>query len=246
VGASSGTSDDRRIKRWVNAWVHSDLVGIPLTLAVVLIVAVSVGIYLLIGNVAGLFVGKLVFICALVALIGFILVRTRPSPSTTGIRPAPSAGPRRALVVANEGLRSPQLCAAICDRGFSEARIVVPVAASSRMRSLSDDVDEELGVAGKRLEGALATLRAAGIEARGHVDIGPPMRCLLDGLREFQASDVVMLRGGERGWEGAEEFAQRVHDEVGLEVTEVDTRPSLTGTGAAEPEESSGTRASSG
>jgi hypothetical protein len=52
------------------------------------------------------------------------------------------------------------------------------------------------------------------------------MRCLVDGLREFPATEVVMLRDGEGGWEGAESFATRVRAELGLPVTEVVSTPS--------------------
>ena len=51
-----------RIGRWLDGWFHSDLIGIPFTLAAVAIIVVSVGLYVVIGKVAGLFVGKLLFI----------------------------------------------------------------------------------------------------------------------------------------------------------------------------------------
>ena len=49
------------------------------------------------------------------------------------------------------------------------------------------------------------------------------MRCLADGLREFPATEVVLQRGGEAGWEDAERFVDRVSAERGLPVTEVVT-----------------------
>ena len=68
---------------------------------------------------------------------------------------------------------------------------------------------------------ALQTLersRGAGERASGH---RRTHRLLLDGLREFPPNEVVMLSGGEAGWEFAGALAERVRAEVGLPVTEV-------------------------
>ena len=213
-----------RIRRWLDGWLHSDLVGIPFTLAVVAIVVMSGALYLVVGKVAGLFVGKLLFILALGGLLGLILLRARRGESTEDMARAPAGGERRLLVIANEGLLNPALCAEVCDgrsNGTTEAFLVVPVIASSRLHALADDVDTELLRAEQRLDTALETLRCAGVKAAGHPDIGQPMRCLVDGLREFPATEVVMLRGGESGWEDAERFAERVTAELELPVTEV-------------------------
>lgn len=201
-----------RIKRWLDVWLHSDLIGIPFTLAVVAIIVVSVGLYLVLGKVGGLFVGKLLFILALGGLLGLILLlEGRRGETTEGVsKPRPDA-PRRVLVIANEGLQNPALCAEVCDRGrerTAEALLVAPVVAASRLHALADDVDHELHDAEARLEAAVETLSRAGVKATARADIGEPMRCLVDGLREFPATEVVMLRGGEIGWEDAERFAE--------------------------------------
>jgi hypothetical protein len=47
------------------------------------------------------------------------------------------------------------------------------------------------------------------------------MTCLLDGLRAFPATDVVMLRDGEPGWRNASDLADRIRTEAGIHVTEV-------------------------
>ncbi len=221
-----------RIKRRVDVWLHSDLIGIPFTLAVVGIIAVSVGLYLVIGKVGGLFVGKLLFVLALGGLLGLILLlEGRHGETTEGVSKPSADGVRRVLVIANEGLQNPALCAEVCDRGGDgapEVLLVAPVIASSRLHALADDVDNELHDAEGRLDAALNTLRGAGVKAGGHPDIGQPMRCLVDGLREFPATEVMMVRGGERGWEDAERFAELVRAELGLRVTEVDTTASAT------------------
>jgi hypothetical protein len=210
----------------VDAWLHSDLIGIPFTLALVGIFVISVGLYLFIGKVAGLLVGKLLFPLARGGLLGLVLLlEGRRGETTEGLPKPPSDGPRRVLVIANEGLQNP-LGAELCDhrkRVVSEALIVAPVVASSRLHVLTDDVDQQLHAAHRRPVAALETLRLAGINATGHADIGQPISGLLDGLREFPAIEVVMLHGGETGWENAGRFAERVRTELDLPVTEVET-----------------------
>jgi hypothetical protein len=124
----------------------------------------------------------------------------------------------------NEGLESSMLCSELCARGgdgAGETMIVAPVVASSALRALADDVDEELRAAQRRVEVAIEVLRRAGVQASGHVDIGQPMQCLIDGLREFPATEVVMIEGGEHGWKDAERFAERVRTEIALPVREI-------------------------
>jgi hypothetical protein len=219
--------ETHRIRRWGWAWLHTDLIGIPVTLAAFAIIVISGGLYLVTGRVAGLFVGKLLFIFALGGLLGLILrIDGRQGETTEGVSRAPADAQRRVLVIANRGLTEPELCAALCDphaTRASEAMVVAPVVATSRLHVLADDVDEELIDAETRLDAALAALGQAGIDAKGRVDIGAPMRCLVDGLREFPATEVVMLEGGERGWEDAERFAARVRTEIGLPVKGVET-----------------------
>jgi hypothetical protein len=100
--------------------------------------------------------------------------------------------------------------------------IIAPVVASSWLHTVTDDVGPELGLAQGRVDVALQTLVSKGIRANGHAAFGEPMTSLLDGLREFPASEVVMLNGGEADWEDASVFAERVRAELGLRVTEVD------------------------
>ena len=215
------------LRRWVHGWLHSDLVGIPVTLAAFGIIAASAAPYLVIGRWAGLFVGKLLFILALGGLFALILLlEGRRGESTEAVQPAPPGGPRRVLVVANAGLQQAALCAEVCrpaTRGQAhEAMIVAPVVASSRLRAIADDIDTELQTAHERIGAALATLRRAGVRAAGRADLGPPMRALIDGLREFPATDVVILRAGEKGWNDADTLAQRIKTQLGLHVTQVD------------------------
>ncbi len=222
-----------RTKRWAHAWLHSDLIGIPLTLAVFGIIVVSVGLYRALGNVGGLFVGKLLFILALGGLLSLILLlEGRRKETTEAMSSGAADAPRRVLVIANEGLQNPALCAQICageTNTPTEALIVSPVVASSRLHALADDVDVELRASQTRVDTAVQTLRSAGVTARGHVDIGQPMNCLVDGLREFPATEVLMLRDGETGWDDAEQFAEHVRAEIGVPVTELENGAAVEG-----------------
>ena len=102
---------------------------------------------------------------------------------------------------------------------------MIPVQPSSRLHALTDDVDKELTAARGQLDGALATLRTAGIKANGRLDVGSPTRCLLDGLREFPATEIALLHDGKRGWEDAKQFAERIRIELGMDIYEVASTP---------------------
>ena len=215
-----------RQSRFVQAFLHSDLLGVPITLAFFGIFAVSLAVFYYAGNLGGI-----VFIVLMGGFVGlFLTLEGRHAPETMeGVTPSAADGWHRVLVIANLGLEHPALCAEVCERGArarTEAMIIAPVVASSPLRRLFDDVDLELGVAQGRVDVALATLNANGIRASGHAAIGDPMQALLEGLREFHAGEVVMLSGGESGWDDASAFAERVRREVGLRVTEVNPTPS--------------------
>lgn len=216
-----------RKSRFVQAFLHSDLLGVPITLAFCAIFALSLGAFYLVGNLGGF-----VFIVLAGGLLALFLTLEgrNAAESMDGVVPAGLGGRHRVLVVANAGLSDSALCAEVCQRGTqteTEAMIIAPVVASSPLHRLTDDVDPELAIAQQRVDLALASLRSNGIVANGHPEIGDPMHSLLDGLRQFQANEVVMLSGGEDGWESAHTFAERVRNEIGLRVTEVDPVPAL-------------------
>ncbi len=216
-----------RRSRFVHVFLHSDLLGVPITLAFLAIFAAGIGTFYFVGSLGGF-----VFIVLAGALLGlFLTLEGRNAPETMeGITAGAADGRHRVLVIANAGLDDPALCAEVCQRGTegeTEAMIIAPVVASSPLHKLTDDIDSELGIAQERLDSALATLRSSGIAADGHLEVGDPMHSLLDGLRQFHATEVVMRSGGEAGWEDARTFAERVRNEVGLPVTEVDSASSL-------------------
>jgi hypothetical protein len=225
--------------RWADAWLHSDLVGIPVTLAISGIIAVGVAPYLVIGNWAGLFVGKLFFPLALVGLIGLMARWGRRCEPTDGILAASATAPRRVLVLANSGLDQPALLADLCrpaGRGKTqEAMIIAPVAAASRLHALADDVDAELQAAQKRVHAVVTSLRRAGVNAAGRPNVARPATALMDGLREFAATDVVIVPSREKGWKDANTLAQQMNNQLGLGVTELDLMQIAPATAAQRP-----------
>jgi hypothetical protein len=216
-----------RRSRLVHVFLHSDLLGVPITLAFCAVVAASIVAFYFAGSLGGV-----VFFVLVGALFGlFLTLEGRNAPETLeGVTVGAADGRRRVLVIANTGLDDPALCAEVCRRGTrgqTEAMIIAPVVPSSPLHRLTDDIDSELGVAQRRVDVALATLRSRGIDAHGHPEVGDPMHSLLDGLRQFHANEVVLLGGGEPGWDDARTFAARVRDEVGVRVTEVDPAATL-------------------
>ncbi len=209
-----------RSSKSARPWLHSDLVGIPLTLAVVGVLLGSLAVFSFAGGLGGIFFA--VFGALVLGGVVFLLGGKRPE-TMAGVKASPDGGARRVLVIANLGLEEPALCAEVCARGDrvgTEAMIIAPVT-SSRLETLTDDNGTQMKVAQGRVAVALETLKRDGITAGGHAATGEPMSTLLDGLRQFDANEVVMLDGGETGWEDASRFAERVRSEVGLRVTEV-------------------------
>jgi hypothetical protein len=231
---SSSISSRSAAGQWADAWLHSDLVGIPVTLALSGIIAVSVALYLVIGKWAGLFVGKLFFPLALAGLLVLLVRWSRPDVTTDEIQAVAAAAataPRRVLVLANSGLEQPALVAEVCrptGRGNApEAMIIAPVAATSRLHALADDIDTELQAAQKRVDTLVTSLRDAGISAAGRPDIARPASALIDGLREFAATEVVIVPSGEKGWKDANTLAQQIRSQLGLGITELDPTQQL-------------------
>jgi hypothetical protein len=201
--------------------MQSDLVGVLATIALVVLFGLTLLLFLLAGPVAGL-----VFGVAVVAL-GLYLVSgsSRGPADIADIAPPSAESAQRVLVVANQGLENPALeseLALRAQRGPLEVRLIAPVLASSPARSISDDFDAEAARARERVEAVLGKLGETDITASGHVDEeASPTDCLLDGLREFPADEVLLTPGDELDWHDAESLADRVRAESGVRVTEL-------------------------
>lgn len=132
----------------------------------------------------------------------------------------------RVLVLANETVGGRALLAEIqnrCKGRHSEILVVVPALTSTPLEHWASDVDRALDEARERLDASLASMEAAGLQARGHVgDYDEPNASLEDALREFPADEVIISthppdksRWLERG------VVERARKEVPLPVTHV-------------------------
>jgi hypothetical protein len=132
----------------------------------------------------------------------------------------------RVLVLANETVRGRALLAELQNRSKgrnSEILVVVPALTKTPLEHWASDVDQALDEARERLDSSLATMDAAGLEARGYVgDYDEPNASLEDALRDFPADEVVISthppdksRWLERG------VVARARDEVPLPITHV-------------------------
>jgi hypothetical protein len=219
---SSGEGDTGggRLKARLDRWLDSDLVGIPATLYTFAVLAISLAVFRFGGPIAGLVVAALLWIPMVL-----FAIQGRGKPPIPIDVTAVAEGPlHRVLVIANEGLEDPALCREVCrrsDRTATEAMILAPVVASSRLGELADDVDAELSTASSRVDAAVRALQGEGVRASGRTNIASPMESLSDGLREFPPNEIVMLPGREADWDAAGDLAERVRAETGLPVTAV-------------------------
>jgi hypothetical protein len=132
----------------------------------------------------------------------------------------------RIVVVANETVAGRALLDELRRRTEgrnSEILVVVPALTSSQLQHWASDVDAALEEARARLRRSLDAMKAAGLEASGHVgDHHEPNAALEDALREFPADEVVIsTHPPERSkWlEGG--VVERAKREVPLPVTHV-------------------------
>ena len=211
------------MRPWAKQWIDSDLVGILATIYTFGVLLVSLAVFRYGAPIAGVIVAVGLWVPMFV-----FAIRGRGFPPEPLDIHREADGPRhRVLVIANEGLEDPSLCAEVCrqrDHAGTEAMILAPVFTSSWLRDLANDMDRELDLAGCRLERALRTLRQAGVQASGRADIAEPMESLLDGLREFPANEILLLPGRDGHWDAASALAERVRSEAGLPVAEVGPR----------------------
>ena len=203
----------------MRSWLRSDLIGIPVTLLAVALFALTLAAFWVAGPLAGI-----VFSIPVLLLAYFLAFRRQPT-DLAGISKHPNGHRHNVLVIANQGLAHPGLVDEVTRRGEiaeTVVRIVAPVVAATSAHALADEIDREAEVAAVRLENAIERLRECGIDAGGHIDDeGDPWQALLDGLREFPASEVVMIPGAEVGWADAEQLGDRIRLEAGVPVTEL-------------------------
>ena len=201
--------------------MQSDLIGVFATIALAALAGLAFLAFIVAGPLAGIVVGV-----AVVALGLYLVSASRRGPADIADITSPSAeSAQRILVIANQGLASDALVGELAlraERGPLEVRLIAPVVAHSAARRISDDLDAEATLARGRVDTVLHRLSAKGINASGHVDDeAPPLDCLLDGLREFPADEVLMVPGDELDWSEAGSPTDRIRAETEVRVTEL-------------------------
>ncbi len=192
---------------WADAWLRSDLVGVPVTLALSGVVAISFGLYLVIDQSAGLFIGP------------------APLPAR-----APRATRAPASVRASKARRPTgfDVSAVAARASGARPRKRRPRASTRACRSVSDrrkrrEGDDHRSGGGRhvasrtgrrrRLESSRPRGRASMASSRpsvsqvlnagGRAELAAPATALIDGLREFAATEILVLAsGGEELGEG--------------------------------------------
>jgi hypothetical protein len=154
----------------IQLWLDSDVVGIAATLYGFLVLVLAFVVFRVGGGIGGM----IVIVVSFIPMVLFAIRGWGRPPEHLEME-VPAEGLRhRVLVIANQGLEDEALCDEICrrtERAGSEAMIVAPVVAHSRLAELSDDVDREMEVAEQRVESAQKRLREAGVKAEGRADI---------------------------------------------------------------------------
>ena len=115
---------------------------------------------------------------------------------------------RRILLIADEAIRAEEFLAEMRHRGFlgSPRRlsvlVITPSLPGSALGQAASDIDEAVVDAYSRLDGILGELHRVGVPAAGMVGDDDPVVALGDGLRLFDADDVVVIGHIERdaGW----------------------------------------------
>ncbi len=156
----------------------------------------TIGYFALI--VAGSFVSKwlglAVFVVLTVGMLAWIVHRRRERPVPTAPRHRGGPDVRRILVIANETVGGEALREEIRRKseGYTEQVLVVCPALNTRLRRWASDEDAARAAANERLAVSLASLREAGIDARGEIGDGDPVQAIEDSLRLFGADEVIV------------------------------------------------------
>jgi Universal stress protein family len=142
----------------------------------------------------GKWAGLVVFIVLSAVVVAWWLrARRDERPPRTVPRPH-APGERRILVVANETVGGHALLSTIMARSL-DARgevLVVTPALNSPLKHWVSDEDEARAAAQERLDASLAKLAEAGVQARGEVGDGDPLRAIEDALRTFGADEIII------------------------------------------------------
>jgi hypothetical protein len=162
-------------------------------------VLVSVGYFAAIviaATVGGVWAGVVVFVLATGVVAAWILFTGKQErPAQVAPPGRHSADERRILVIANETVGGTALRDTIREKaeGYPSSKVhVVAPALNTLVRHWASDEDPARRAAEERLRNSLDRLRAGGIDASGEVGDGEPLQAMEDGLRLFDADEIVI------------------------------------------------------
>ena len=148
------------------------------------------------ATIGGVWAGVVVFVLATAAVGAWILFTgKRERPPQVAPPRRHSEDERRILVVANETVGGTALRETIREKaeGFPTSKVhVVAPALNSLVRHWASDEDPARRAAEQRLQTSLDRLRAGGIDASGQVGDSEPLQAIEDGLRLFDADEIVI------------------------------------------------------
>lgn len=98
----------------------------------------------------------------------------------------------RVLVIANETVDGADLRETLREHGATEVLVVAP-ALSSRVRFWVSDIDPARRRAAARLARSLPGLGGDGIDVIGSIGDSEPLHAIADGLRVFEADEIVLV-----------------------------------------------------
>lgn len=125
-----------------------------------------------------------------------------PDQSIPATRDEVRSDSLKVLLVADEAFRGSEFMDEL--REHIEGRsaevsvfVVAPALAGSGLEHELASFDEPIKVANERLKTVLAELKDVGIDAVGEVGDGDPVVAIGDGLREFEADEIIVVAHGE-------------------------------------------------
>ena len=161
-----------------------------------------------------------------IAVASLLIVAARTQFDEPIEVPASRDSRYRVLVVSTEPLDDPRLVeriATIAGEGREvlggaeepQVQMLAPARASALDRWASD-VGKAREAAARVLAVSLASLAAAGIDARGHVGDADPVQAITDELATYPAREVLMVAGPDLGEPEVEEVGRRLDRPVRL------------------------------
>lgn len=162
----------------------------------VLVSVAYFAVIILAASLGGVWAGVAAFVVVTAIVAAWILFtgkRERPvQVAPPGRHPEDE---RRILVVANETVGGAALRHTIREKaeGYPRSKVhVVAPALNSPVRHWASDEDPARRAAEERLRASLERLRAGGIDASGEVGDAEPLQAMEDGLRLFDADEIVI------------------------------------------------------